>query len=161
MSLPSPPPACIPCPDPDALCRFCFDESTPSNPLITPCSCSGSSAYLHLSCLRKWQRMVLIDQVRKLSEFHEVMSQDLNICLLHALTYNFFAEPYFARALNLVLICLYEQLALANPPRLLRRRRPPPHLQCLQDTVHLPPPDPGRTYAVIHRRRDSEPHQRQ
>ncbi|GMH77963.1 hypothetical protein TL16_g07604 [Triparma laevis f. inornata] len=45
----------------DPLCRFCF-EGPSDGPLIQPCSCSGSSANLHLSCLRKWQRMVVVDQ---------------------------------------------------------------------------------------------------
>ncbi|GMH97579.1 hypothetical protein TrST_g6741 [Triparma strigata] len=45
----------------EPLCRFCF-EGVSEGPLIQPCNCSGSSAYLHLTCLRKWQRMVVVDQ---------------------------------------------------------------------------------------------------
>ncbi len=34
------------------ICRFCFDDETESNELLfTPCKCSGSSAYVHPSCL--------------------------------------------------------------------------------------------------------------
>ena len=44
------------------LCRFCFEPATPESPLISPCSCGGSVKFLHLSCLRKWQRMVVVDQ---------------------------------------------------------------------------------------------------
>jgi len=33
------------------MCRFCFLTSTP---LIQPCHCSGTSAYVHFKCLSKW-----------------------------------------------------------------------------------------------------------
>ena len=37
-------------------CRFCFSEGQfdGDNPLISPCSCTGSVKYIHLNCLRKW-----------------------------------------------------------------------------------------------------------
>lgn len=36
-------------------CRIClYEENEPRNPLVTPCSCSGSVKYLHLGCLQKW-----------------------------------------------------------------------------------------------------------
>ena len=37
-------------------CRFCFSEGLfdGDNPLISPCSCTGSVKYIHLNCLRKW-----------------------------------------------------------------------------------------------------------
>lgn len=37
------------------MCRFClFEQSEPDDPLIQPCTCSGSMKYIHINCLRKW-----------------------------------------------------------------------------------------------------------
>jgi hypothetical protein len=39
-------------------CRICFDEtSAEKNSLIEPCSCKGSSQYIHELCLKFWIRM--------------------------------------------------------------------------------------------------------
>ncbi len=39
------------------VCRICFDsEETPSNPLLRPCRCRGSMAYVHCECLNEWRR---------------------------------------------------------------------------------------------------------
>ena len=37
-------------------CRICFSEGNfeGKNPLISPCNCTGSVKYIHLTCLRKW-----------------------------------------------------------------------------------------------------------
>eukprot|EP00419_Tripos_fusus_P005153 CAMPEP_0172675068 /NCGR_PEP_ID=MMETSP1074-20121228/13071_1 /TAXON_ID=2916 /ORGANISM="Ceratium fusus, Strain PA161109" /LENGTH=439 /DNA_ID=CAMNT_0013492515 /DNA_START=50 /DNA_END=1370 /DNA_ORIENTATION=+ len=44
-------------------CRICFlgaDEDGDENlgELVSPCNCQGSQSYVHLSCLRRWQRSV-------------------------------------------------------------------------------------------------------
>lgn len=36
------------------VCRICLSEEEPSNPLITPCKCTGSLANIHLECIREW-----------------------------------------------------------------------------------------------------------
>lgn len=38
-------------------CRICFEGETgePSDPLISPCLCTGSSMYVHRSCLDRWR----------------------------------------------------------------------------------------------------------
>uniref|UniRef100_A0ABD2WPE8 RING-CH-type domain-containing protein n=1 Tax=Trichogramma kaykai TaxID=54128 RepID=A0ABD2WPE8_9HYME len=36
------------------LCRICHTDSWPKEPLISPCRCKGSLAYVHLSCLERW-----------------------------------------------------------------------------------------------------------
>ena len=37
------------------ICRICYlEEETENNPLIIPCSCSGSMKYIHYECLKKW-----------------------------------------------------------------------------------------------------------
>ncbi|CUV04597.1 unnamed protein product [Cryptosporidium hominis] len=38
-------------------CRFCFGVETDHSPLITPCECKGTQAYIHLNCLYRWQRL--------------------------------------------------------------------------------------------------------
>ncbi|CAI2359843.1 unnamed protein product [Moneuplotes crassus] len=41
------------------ICRVCLDEDeirNEENPLIAPCSCSGSVQYIHLNCLKQWNR---------------------------------------------------------------------------------------------------------
>ena len=58
--------------DGEQICRFCFDgedddeaneeTSKSSSLLIAPCACKGGQKYIHLSCLRRWQRMVLVSQ---------------------------------------------------------------------------------------------------
>lgn len=37
-------------------CRFCFEES---GDLVSPCACSGTSAHVHVGCLRRWQQISL------------------------------------------------------------------------------------------------------
>ncbi|XP_059178581.1 E3 ubiquitin-protein ligase MARCHF1-like [Physella acuta] len=36
------------------ICRICHCEREENNRLISPCLCSGSLKYIHLSCLQKW-----------------------------------------------------------------------------------------------------------
>jgi len=38
-------------------CRICFDteEDPATNPLISPCLCTGSSQYIHRECLQHWR----------------------------------------------------------------------------------------------------------
>ena len=39
-------------------CRICLDSgSTPENPLIAPCRCTGSIKYVHKSCFLKWLKV--------------------------------------------------------------------------------------------------------
>lgn len=50
------------------VCYMCFDEEdTESNPLITPCKCSGSTKYVHVECLRKWHTAEADNQICFLS----------------------------------------------------------------------------------------------
>ena len=37
------------------ICRICYgDEDEENNPLIQPCSCSGTMKFIHYECLKKW-----------------------------------------------------------------------------------------------------------
>lgn len=49
--------------DDDRKCRICFDEEeAEDNPLVSPCKCQGSQRFIHMGCLQKWQRSVLLGQ---------------------------------------------------------------------------------------------------
>ena len=39
-----------------AACRFCFEER---GELVSPCACDGTGKYVHVRCLREWQRVSL------------------------------------------------------------------------------------------------------
>ena len=42
-------------------CRFCFEtDSPPTNKLISPCACTGTSKYVHTNCLLQWRRTTTI-----------------------------------------------------------------------------------------------------
>eukprot|EP00930_Biecheleria_cincta_P073433 TRINITY_DN6072_c0_g1_i1.p1 TRINITY_DN6072_c0_g1~~TRINITY_DN6072_c0_g1_i1.p1 ORF type:complete len:611 (-),score=103.93 TRINITY_DN6072_c0_g1_i1:52-1848(-) len=47
--------------DEERLCRYCF-EGPEVDELISPCRCAGGQKYVHLKCLRRWQRAVLVSQ---------------------------------------------------------------------------------------------------
>jgi hypothetical protein len=50
------------------VCYMCFDEeNTETNPLITPCKCSGDTKYVHVDCLRKWHTAEADNQICFLS----------------------------------------------------------------------------------------------
>ncbi|KAK9795914.1 hypothetical protein WJX73_000165 [Symbiochloris irregularis] len=39
----------------EQFCRICFEGPSAAAELISPCNCTGTQAYVHLHCLRKWQ----------------------------------------------------------------------------------------------------------
>ena len=45
----------------EPMCRYCF-EGADEGELLSPCKCSGGQKYVHLDCLRRWQRMALVSQ---------------------------------------------------------------------------------------------------
>lgn len=47
----------------EPMCRYCLGGADEEDgTLISPCMCKGGQKYVHLSCLRRWQRMVLVSQ---------------------------------------------------------------------------------------------------
>ncbi|XP_041829627.1 E3 ubiquitin-protein ligase MARCHF7-like [Melanotaenia boesemani] len=39
-------------------CRYCHcSETSPDNPLLSPCKCSGSMQFVHFDCLKQWLRV--------------------------------------------------------------------------------------------------------
>jgi len=66
--------------DEDSICRYCLD-GLESGPLISPCQCRGGQKYVHLTCLRRWQRMVLVSQPTH-PDFYgdDLRHQTCNVC---------------------------------------------------------------------------------
>eukprot|EP00729_Bicosta_minor_P020968 gene20968-11071_t len=75
-------------PDPDAddeeeedMCRYCFGGRD-DGPLISPCLCSGGQEFVHLDCLRRWQRMVLVSQpTHPMFYEDDVRHHKCNVCM--------------------------------------------------------------------------------
>jgi len=66
--------------DEDVICRYCLD-GTESGELISPCECKGGQKYVHLSCLRQWQRMVLVSQPTHPALYgDDIRHQTCNVC---------------------------------------------------------------------------------
>lgn len=69
-----------PVPD-DAICRYCFDGGDDGE-LISPCNCRGGQKYVHLSCLRRWQRRVLVSQPTHPAFYRDdVRHHKCNVCM--------------------------------------------------------------------------------
>ena len=60
-----------------SVCRFCFAAD---GELISPCSCRGSSEWLHLECLRRWQTEVVLTQPTH-PRFHTTIDTVCAVCL--------------------------------------------------------------------------------
>lgn len=64
----------------EKICRYCFDGEEESE-LISPCKCSGGQKYVHLKCLRQWQRMVLVSQPTHPAFYdRDLRHQTCNVC---------------------------------------------------------------------------------
>ncbi|CAJ1378971.1 unnamed protein product, partial [Effrenium voratum] len=62
------------------LCRFCF-EGDEEDELISPCRCSGGQKFVHLKCLRMWQRAVLVSQPTHPDLYdHDTRQRICNVC---------------------------------------------------------------------------------
>eukprot|EP00051_Salpingoeca_urceolata_P033154 m.19220 g.19220 ORF g.19220 m.19220 type:complete len:631 (+) comp5898_c0_seq1:395-2287(+) len=51
--------------DDEKLCRYCLlgeKEQGEMGKLVAPCNCIGGQQWVHLDCLRRWQRSVLVTQ---------------------------------------------------------------------------------------------------
>ena len=47
--------------DDEDICRFCFGDASDGT-LISPCACKGDQKWVHVECLQRWQRSVLVTQ---------------------------------------------------------------------------------------------------
>eukprot|EP00873_Tetraselmis_striata_P014652 jgi/Tetstr1/434916/TSEL_023913.t1 len=64
----------------EALCRYCF-EGREDGELISPCDCAGGQRYVHLACLRRWQRRVLVSQPTHPAFYEDdLRHQRCNVC---------------------------------------------------------------------------------
>ncbi|KAH8065316.1 hypothetical protein JL721_8272 [Aureococcus anophagefferens] len=64
----------------EKLCRYCFDGEEEGE-LISPCACKGGQKWVHLDCLRRWQRMVLVSQpTHPMFHGEDQRQHDCNVC---------------------------------------------------------------------------------
>ena len=65
----------------EALCRFCFEGPEEGKMLSGICACAGGQKYVHLDCLRRWQRMVLVSQPTHPAFYQDdVRHHKCNVC---------------------------------------------------------------------------------
>ena len=60
-----------------SVCRFCYGSE---GQLISPCMCRGSSEFLHLECLKTWQRSVVLAQPTH-PKYQTSIDTVCNVCL--------------------------------------------------------------------------------
>lgn len=67
-------------PKPKPICRICYveEEEGENNPLIQPCSCSGSMKYIHLKCLRHWLSSKIIVKAHSYSPIDYCTTYSIN-----------------------------------------------------------------------------------
>ena len=47
------------------VCKICYlEEESSDNPLVQPCTCSGSMKFIHLNCLKKWLNTSVIIKIK-------------------------------------------------------------------------------------------------
>ena len=64
------------------ICRLCYlSESTIDDPLISPCNCSGSMKYIHLSCLKNSIKMKYTKKANENLEMFLFQNYACEICL--------------------------------------------------------------------------------
>jgi len=64
----------------EEICRYCF-EGREDGELISPCKCQGGQKYVHLKCLRRWQRMVLVSQpTHPAMQRDDIRHHKCNVC---------------------------------------------------------------------------------
>ena len=65
----------------ERICRYCF-EGEEEGSLISPCKCSGGQKFVHMACLRRWQRGVLVSQPTHPAFYEDdVRHHRCNVCL--------------------------------------------------------------------------------
>eukprot|EP00928_Gymnodinium_smaydae_P032717 TRINITY_DN23624_c0_g1_i1.p1 TRINITY_DN23624_c0_g1~~TRINITY_DN23624_c0_g1_i1.p1 ORF type:complete len:434 (+),score=104.66 TRINITY_DN23624_c0_g1_i1:103-1404(+) len=73
----------------EAICRICFagddgdgdGDGAGAGELVSPCRCVGSQKYVHVSCLRKWQRSVQLSGSNHPAErAREIRHKVCNVC---------------------------------------------------------------------------------
>lgn len=63
------------------ICKIClFNDSDLTNPLISPCNCSGSMKHIHLACLQKWLASRMISRNTENCVTYSWKSMECEIC---------------------------------------------------------------------------------
>lgn len=65
----------------NGVCKVCFfEDSDPENPLISPCNCSGTMKYIHLSCLQQWLALRMVSRSTENCITYSWKSMECEIC---------------------------------------------------------------------------------
>jgi len=63
-------------------CRICFNgKSNESDPLISPCKCSGSMSYIHFYCLKQCLNVKVIKTSTDHCVYYNLKNYECEICL--------------------------------------------------------------------------------
>ena len=88
----------------DKQCRICFTNNEDISPLISPCSCTGSSKYIHLLCLQQWLQSKIKLNYKEVNENlisgYKYESAQCEIC-------KEYMPDFVKRNMNLYEICDY------------------------------------------------------
>ena len=64
-------------------CRICYlEEETKDNPLVQPCTCSGSMKYIHINCLKKWvnKSVFTLLESRQYCNIYQYKTDECELC---------------------------------------------------------------------------------
>ena len=68
--------------DPNIICKICFrTDSDFSDPLLTPCKCSGSMGYIHYKCLKQCIKMRITKKEAENYIYYLWKNYECEICL--------------------------------------------------------------------------------
>ena len=63
------------------MCRICLCETSESeNPLVSPCSCSGTMKYIHIQCLQKWILSRIVTKVNDCNVSYQWKAMICELC---------------------------------------------------------------------------------
>ena len=75
-----------------SVCRFCLERGDCNNVLLNGiCECKGTSAYVHLSCLRSWQESCALSS----RPSHEVNANKCPVCKSQYVNVELFSRVSF------------------------------------------------------------------
>lgn len=96
-------------PEENRVCRICFEEEDKNNQdgknvLISPCSCKGTSRYVHIECLKSWIKSKKQEQ-RTENNLVSLQTSLINLIFYHANTQNNYllrlpSQPHFRALLS-------------------------------------------------------------
>ena len=63
------------------ICRICqSNETTPKNPLISPCKCTGSIQCIHIKCLKKWYKSKVVEKIVRNTCSYYIKGLECELC---------------------------------------------------------------------------------